>query len=96
MNQTMQNYVIMAAKSFIIAGQVLDANESIVEIQDDKGVLLTKTDAKGRYSVLMSAGWSGYIRPVNSGYSFDPEVIKYESLNQDYFKQNYRQINSGT
>ncbi len=51
------------------------------------------TDANGNYSLSVPGGWTGWVKPVLSGFEFWPEKIDYNALNenkiQDYYAPSY-------
>ena len=48
------------------------------------------TDASGNYSVLVTEGWSGSIKPVKEGWAFDPPMMQYDKITADMLNQNYK------
>jgi hypothetical protein len=47
------------------------------------------TDGNGNYVVTVEHGWSGTIQPRMPGYSFEPEMRAYESVDTDLFGEDY-------
>ncbi len=51
------------------------------------------TDANGNYSLSVPDGWTGWVKPVLSGFEFWPERIDYNTLKenktQDYYAPSY-------
>lgn len=64
-----------------IAGAVLNYN--------DGGPLNVIADGTGAYSFTVPYGWSGYVLPVLTGYTFTPALIVYANVKADKTGQNY-------
>lgn len=48
------------------------------------------TDENGSYSASVEFGWSGTVRPVKSGYTFDPASISYTNLTEAELTQDFK------
>ena len=47
------------------------------------------TDEHGYYTCMVDYGWSGTIKPVKEGYTFNPPEMSYTKVMKDQKKQNY-------
>lgn len=47
------------------------------------------TDKSGNYTCNVGYGWSGIVKPVKEGYTFDPPSLVYAGVMKDFKNQNY-------
>ncbi|WP_187696113.1 carboxypeptidase-like regulatory domain-containing protein, partial [Xanthovirga aplysinae] len=76
--------------TYTLSGQVVDTEGSPLEQVTLTGLLGNiSTDAQGNYSVRLAENWSGTISPQKEGYSFSPNSIDVNKLQQDLSGQNF-------
>jgi len=73
-------------KTFSISGEIKIGPVPVenVVITASNGGGVTRTDARGRYSVKVPYGWSGDIAPTKPGIMFNPPSEHYENVTTDY------------
>jgi len=59
-----------------------------VEMQGLPGAAVF-TDASGYYSTSIEYGWSGTVKPVTAGYTFEPATMNYTKLTSERNNQDY-------
>ncbi|MEM7551437.1 MAG: T9SS type A sorting domain-containing protein [Bacteroidota bacterium] len=75
---------------YTISGTVTDGSDTPLEGVNISGLPTEViTNANGFYSIELSQGWSGEIRPTLEDYSFFPEFITIESLSEDLLNTDF-------
>jgi len=54
----------------------------------------TTTDANGRYSLMVNAGWSGAVTPAKTNFSFTPSNRSYSNVSADKGGENFAAIST--
>ncbi len=81
--QTNQSYIATPLK-YVISGTASMAGVVMKGLPNDP-----VTDASGNYSVVVNHGWTGTVRPMVNGYTFDPPSKTYPKVTGDQLDQNY-------
>jgi subtilisin family serine protease len=82
--------------TFTISGHVIAGSKGV------GGVALTGlpgtpvTDSDGAYKAAVSAGWSGTVHPVKSGYSFDPTRRNYGGVSGVLTGEDYHDMSASS
>ena len=71
--------------TFMISGT---AGMDGVEMQGLPGVAVF-TDVSGYYSASIDYGWTGTVKPVKAGYTFEPATMNYTKLTSERTNQDY-------
>jgi C1A family cysteine protease len=78
---------------YTISGKIMDSNNghglSTIKLRYGSAGYAVVTNSQGMYSIVVPFGWSGIITPENSGYSFSPQSITTESIQQDFENKNF-------
>jgi hypothetical protein len=92
-NQTGQDYEATAVMP-IISGRVATSEGVGVEgvtmtFSNNGEIRTTSTDSGGKYSLGVTDGWSGTVKPSKEGYTFDPSSLNYGGVNSNLSDQDY-------
>ncbi len=89
-SQADQNYAAELLK-YTISGRITSGGKPIegVSVLADNGGGTSKTDAAGKYEILVNHGWSGTVKPIKEGYTFDAAKRRYTNISADKNEQNY-------
>lgn len=89
-SQTDQNYAARLLK-YTISGRITSGGKPIegVSVLADNGGGTSKTDAAGKYEILVNHGFSGTVKPIKEGYTFDAAKRRYTNVTADKNEQNY-------
>ncbi len=71
-------------KTFTISGSVGQSN---VPISGLPGNVIS--DENGYYSANVEYGWSGRVKPIKKGYTFNPPEMTYNNVKSNFENQNY-------
>lgn len=96
-NLTDQDFTATHAGTFTVAGVVKDEHEDPLE-----NVVLSgfpseiMTGADGKYTIELTAGWSGTITPVLENYTFTPSSLQITGLSEDLSEKDFTGTYTGT
>ena len=83
-NQVNKNFTATYSGNYTLSGRILDSEGSgLPEVVLHGFGQEVKTDTEGRFSVGVSAGWSGVITPQLPDHSFNPADYTITSLQED-------------
>ncbi len=89
-NQTAQDFTRL--NNPVISGEIKTDSGTAVEgvtLTFSNGAETATTDANGRYSLMVSNGWSGTATPTKTAYTFTPASRSYSNLTSDQAAEHY-------
>jgi len=89
-SQAAQNYTAKLLK-YTISGRITSGGkpiESVSVLADNDGGT-SKTDAAGKYEILVNHGFNGTVKPTKEGYTFDAAKRRYTNVTADKNEQDY-------
>jgi lysophospholipase L1-like esterase len=86
------DYVLTLAISGYVHETDSNAPVKDVLVHAEGNDVITTTDANGYYKLRTTPGWSSIVVAQKVGYTFEPNNISYNDVNQDYTDMNYSAI----
>jgi|GEM_PF-1013610 len=74
---------------FTVTGTVTAGGVPLAGVTLDGFEQATVTDSQGRYAAVVQRSWWGTVRPVRSGYAFDPPLREYVVVSSNLASQDY-------
>ncbi len=76
---------------YAISGTVRDTKKvplkgTVIEISDSSNLI---TDENGYYVFEVLSGWTGTVRAILAGHTFEPAIREYNVVNEEYKKQDF-------